>query len=323
MINVLASGACSTEGSLSNADLDQGVGAADLVPEDHGPKPTTDITLGPPVQLSIATFNVRNFFDEADDPQHLDTVDTLDEVAAKVAAIGKGLRRLDADVVALQEVENKQLLERLNQEELQSLNYQYVRLVEGNDVRGIDVALLSRFPVKRLISHAQETFKGVDGDNTKYGFSRDCLEVALEPSQGRELILLINHLRATEWSERSESIARRQAQAQRVREIVDGILKYSPQANLAVIGDLNDTPGSKTLDLIIKGTPALIDPALNVPAAERYTTKYDGKKEQLDHILLAPGLASDLGTGSVTIDHGSEFSATSDHFPVKASFTLE
>jgi endonuclease/exonuclease/phosphatase family metal-dependent hydrolase len=52
-----------------------------------------------------------------------------------------------ADIIALQEVENLRILERLRTEHLSDLGYEPSMLVEGTDVRGIDVAFLSRFPL--------------------------------------------------------------------------------------------------------------------------------------------------------------------------------
>jgi endonuclease/exonuclease/phosphatase family metal-dependent hydrolase len=279
-----------------------------------------DITVAPPVTISVATWNVKNFFDEHDDPAHKDDVPTAAQVKAKIKELGAALRQLKADVLALQEVENKPLLDRLVSEELSSLQYKHVRLLEGNDVRGIDVALLSRYPVPKAIGHAKDIFKGVAPDTNNYGFSRDCLEATIEPAAGRRLILLINHLRATDGTDYAESVARREAQAQRVREIADATLKAQPDANLAVVGDLNDTPDSKTIQLLRDGSPKLHDLLTLVPASQRYT---HAKKSQLDYILAAPGLSADLIQGSVTADHASVFGNTSDHFPVFARFKLE
>jgi endonuclease/exonuclease/phosphatase family metal-dependent hydrolase len=223
-------------------------------------------------------------------------------------------------VVALQEVENIGLLSRLNTDELASLGYKEVRLSPGNDMRGINVALLSRFPVVKFMSHAGDRFQGVDGDQTTYGFSRDCLEVRLEAGPGRFLTLLINHLAATESP---DAVPRRHAQAAQVRRIADDTLKYRPDANLAVVGDLNDTPGSKTLQLIQTGTPPLFDLLTLVPASQRFTFYYGSQKEQIDYILVSPGLKSDLQAGSVLADHATVFKNASDHYPVVARFTLE
>jgi endonuclease/exonuclease/phosphatase family metal-dependent hydrolase len=279
-----------------------------------------DSTIGPPVTLTLATFNVENFFDEQDDPHHSDDVPTVSQVNDKITKLGAALRQLKADVLALQEVENRPLLEKLNEQELSSLGYDQVRLIEGNDIRGIDVALLSRFPVIEAKSHVNDHFLGVDGDTTTYGFSRDCVEATVEPSPGRKLILLINHLRADNWKEPEESVARRLAQANRVRQIADGILASKPDGNLAVLGDLNDTPDSQTLELIQQGSPPLLDLLTLVPSSERYT--FNSSKTQIDYILASPGLEGDLISGSVKANHDAVFEEASDHSPVSAQFTL-
>jgi endonuclease/exonuclease/phosphatase family metal-dependent hydrolase len=293
----------------------------DPVPDGGQPQPDQGGQVQP-VTLTIATFNVRNFFDAQDDPSHKDDVYSSNKVQAKIYELGTALRALDADILALQEVENYKLLQRLNTDELGSLKYKELRLVEGNDIRGIDVALLSRYPTTRLFTHAGDTFQGVDGDTKTYGFSRDCLEVSFEPTKGRTLTLLINHLRS---DTSGDGLARRLAQAQRVREITDGLFKIWPSALLAVVGDLNDSPGSKTLRLARlseTGQPPLTDLLTLVPAGERYTTTYTSKL-QLDYILASPALKDDLVTGSIKADHRSFFSTTSDHYPVIAKFRID
>lgn len=51
------------------------------------------------------------------------------------------------DILMLEEVENLKVLKQLNREGLALANYQTEVLIEGPDKRGIDVALLSRFPL--------------------------------------------------------------------------------------------------------------------------------------------------------------------------------
>ena len=281
-----------------------------------------DITLGAPVPFSLGTFNVENFFDSMDDPAHEDDLPSAAQVAAKIKDLGRAVQALDVDILALQEVENKALLERLNNEELGTLKYEHLRLMVGNDYRGLNVAVLSRFPIKTAVSHATDRFNGVDGDNTTYGFSRDCLEVTLELSAGRQLVLLINHLRAKSNSDAPEADRRRYAQANRVREIVDQHLGTDPQANVAVLGDMNDLPESRTLQLLQVGPPALTD-VLDSTSGDRHTYVYQGDEQQIDYILLTDGLAADLDGGSAKVRYGFPFTSASDHFPVTARFTLE
>jgi endonuclease/exonuclease/phosphatase family metal-dependent hydrolase len=281
-----------------------------------------DLQLGPPVSVKLATFNLHNFFDGENDPNKDDDVPKASEVDDKVARVGAALRRLDADVVALQEIENRPLLDRLVKEQLAQLGYDHVHLQPGNDPRGINVALLSRFPVLRVTSHANDFFKGLDpGDSKNYRFSRDCLEVEIEPSKNRKLTVLVNHLRANDNSQLATRT--REAQAQRVREIVDAILKWTPDANIAVVGDLNDGPESRTLKLIRDGAPALKELLAGKSINQRYTTFYKGQKTQIDYILTSSGLTADLQAGSAAASHEAVYSAASDHFPVLATFRVE
>lgn len=289
-------------------------------PTDGGQIPVPDQALppGPKVPFTLATWNVRDFFDETDDPTTQDTVLTKTQVDLKLKQIGSGLRALDADIVALQEVENETLLKRLVQTELGSMRYIEARVIEGKDMRGIDVALLSRYKLTAYMSNQGLTFPGVKDPSKTYGFSRDCVEAHIELGQGRVLKLLINHLRS---GVDNESVLRREAQAKKVRQLAGEMLISTPQANLAVLGDMNDTPDSDVFDLLVGTNPTLTDvvATLTNPKA-RLTYK---QQSQLDYILLAPGLASDFQAGSVLVPFDPVFSSTSDHYPVRASFVLE
>ncbi|MGB5489989.1 MAG: endonuclease/exonuclease/phosphatase family protein [Woeseiaceae bacterium] len=136
-----------------------------------------------PVQVTVMTFNVENLFDNIDDPgkddkaylpieakrnqRHRDdcnqiTVDrwrdeclNLDWNEAtlnhKMTVLADTIRQVNggrgADIIALQEIENIQVLERLRTEHLGDLRYLPAILIEGADSRGIDVAFLSRLPL--------------------------------------------------------------------------------------------------------------------------------------------------------------------------------
>lgn len=132
---------------------------------------------------TIMSLNVQNLFDNRDDPGkddkaylplaakqndahiaacneipvaswrneclYLDWSDAA--VAFKLGVIAETIRQVNngagADVIAIQEVENIGILERLRTEYLDDLGYQPAVLIEGDDARGIDVAFLSKFPL--------------------------------------------------------------------------------------------------------------------------------------------------------------------------------
>jgi endonuclease/exonuclease/phosphatase family metal-dependent hydrolase len=68
----------------------------------------------------------------------------LEQLAATILAYNDGR---GPDIVALQEVENFGVLDRLRREHLQPAGYRAPVLIEGLDDRGIDVAFLTRLPV--------------------------------------------------------------------------------------------------------------------------------------------------------------------------------
>lgn len=133
--------------------------------------------------VTIMTFNVQNLFDNIDDPgkddkaylpiaakrneshvaacNEIEVASWRDEclnldwsdaaVDHKLTVLAGAIREVDAergaDIIALQEVENVRILERLRTDYLADLGYLPAILVEGTDLRGIDVAFLSRFPL--------------------------------------------------------------------------------------------------------------------------------------------------------------------------------
>jgi hypothetical protein len=58
---------------------------------------------------------------------------------------------MNADVLAAQEVEDIDTLKQFNREHLKGL-YKYVGLIEGNDLRLIDVGILSKLPIGIMTS---------------------------------------------------------------------------------------------------------------------------------------------------------------------------
>lgn len=143
---------------------------------------TACATPTPPVAgLSIMTFNVQNLFDTDDDPgkddkaylpieakqssSHREACDAIDVqswraecreldwdeelLARKLFVIAEAIRQVKGgpDIIAFQEVEHRALLERLRAEHLADLGYRPPVLIEGSDLRGIDVGFLSKLPL--------------------------------------------------------------------------------------------------------------------------------------------------------------------------------
>ncbi len=86
------------------------------------------------------------------------------------------------------------------------------------------------------------------------------------------------------------SEAQRHQQAQIVNDFVDAILAIDANANVIVLGDLNDFEFSQTLAIVKGGV--LVNLIEGLPEAERYTYVFDGNSQALDHTLVSSALAS-------------------------------
>jgi endonuclease/exonuclease/phosphatase family metal-dependent hydrolase len=114
------------------------------------------------------------------------------------------------------------------------------------------------------------------------------------------------------------------AQAKRVRSIVKYLTTKNPQINIAVLGDFNDLPGSRTLQ-ILEGNQTkfpLYNLLKEVPKNIRYTYKSRRRKSLLDYILLSSGMKEEYIKNSVRIFHRPKLWEVSDHSPVWAKFKI-
>ncbi|MCB0308204.1 MAG: endonuclease/exonuclease/phosphatase family protein [Bdellovibrionales bacterium] len=74
------------------------------------------------------------------------SMDVLNQKLERLTGVLKQINRgLGPDIVILQEVENLSVLNHWKDHFLGEMNYQEAILIEGSDVRGIDVAMLSKF----------------------------------------------------------------------------------------------------------------------------------------------------------------------------------
>jgi predicted extracellular nuclease len=268
-----------------------------------------------PAPLVIMTWNTFNFFDSQDDPDHDDSVLPPEAVQAKLEAISSIIRSINPDLVALQEVENLTLLERLNQRG--GLNYPNVVLIEGNDPRGIDVGLLTRLKINMIKSHKDDPLPQLQGVPPNYRFSRDCLEVHIE-SGSLQFVTLINHFVSKSQGE-AESLPKRESQARRVRSIVDELQRDNPDVRVVVLGDLNDTPDSIPIKALTKKKPKtsrLYDASLALPSQDRFSFVFRGAGELIDYALFTQNFRPLILNESVRIVHSSDVDQASDHDPV-------
>lgn len=261
-----------------------------------------------PIVIRLATWNVHDLFDEVDrldPPGALDEVPSAAEVEDKLGRVAAVLAALDADAVLLQEVEHLPLLARL----AVRCGYPEARLLEGNDPRGIDVALLSRVPVAAYLGHAADL--SPDGRPL---WPRDAVETVLELG-GRRLAWLGTHL-SSHLSDPAG--ARRALQAGRLRALADQAAARWEAAAVVIGGDLNDEASAPSLAPLL-GDGAWLDADL-VAGVGAWTWSDGGRREALDHLALR---AADAGALlSARVVGGADVAVASDHRPVVLDLLL-
>jgi endonuclease/exonuclease/phosphatase family metal-dependent hydrolase len=268
--------------------------------------------------FTMATFNVLNLFDADDDVYHADET-TPAKPRPELENLARTIRQLDADIIAMQEVEDRGYLERFLNVFLKDMGYEVVHF-EGNDLRGIDVCLVSRLPVGRVVSHRHVQFPGPDGKPRR--FSRDLLSVRLHPPNSNFLDIWVVHLKSnSDGREFAEPI--RLAEAVELRKLLDEELAINPAARIIVAGDFNDTWQSATLTTIIgTGKNALWSASQDARRADLVTYNQQPHLEMIDFILCSPAVAKRYQKNSFAIEPGSPESSGSDHNPVVARFEL-
>jgi endonuclease/exonuclease/phosphatase family metal-dependent hydrolase len=252
----------------------------------------------PPGIVRVVSWNVHDLFDETADPGTLDPAVSPAEVEARIEAVALALRRLDADVILLQEVERLPLLLRL----ASRVGYPQARLLDGNDPRGIDVALLSKWPVDRYQGHAGELT--ADGQLL---WPRDVVEA--EVSIGLARLRIVGTHLSSRLSDPDG--ARRRLQVTRLRELADLAAAADPEALVLVGGDLNDPSTAPALAPLL-GDGCWLDA---VPDGIEAWTWSDGRQRvAFDHLALRAARRGVLMAGWVA--DGPDVAAASDHRPV-------
>ncbi|RCS22157.1 endonuclease/exonuclease/phosphatase family protein [Phyllobacterium salinisoli] len=207
---------------------------------------------------------------------------------------------LDADVLGVVEAENRPVLSAFNREILPAIGgtpFRHVMVIDGNDERGIDVGLMSRqnYPIGAMRSHVDDYLP-----NGEPVFSRDCPEFEIVTPRRARLIVMVNHLKSKGYGGKAASDAKRRAQAERIAQIYEGLIRAGVEY-VAVIGDLNDTPGSDPLKPLIEGT-SLTDVfehgAFN-DGGHPGTYGACTARNKIDYMLLSPALYGKVEGGGV------------------------
>lgn len=219
----------------------------------------------------------------------------------------RNLLRCRADLVCLQEISSAPgFLESFQRDYLEN-RYPYQVGPVGNDPRGMNVAVLSRSPIRHWQSLAEHSFPLLDGSRSSR-FSRDLLVLDWE-FEGRSWRIFSTHLK----SMRGGPNAHRQRESE-AAAILEVLAACPAELDWLLLGDLNDTPDSATLRRFFE-SPLEIVNSLKAGQQRTETFPCRGSRRQFDYILY-PGRLANLLVDSRAWPE----SRASDHAMVTATF---
>ncbi len=288
-----------------------------------------------PGNVRLATYNLENLIsDPAED-------ESAGKPLAEVAALGETVRRLDADILAVQQVESLDTLRRFRDEHLADMGYTYLITAETGDPRGVQQGVLSRFPIVTYQSWPGMELEGehpeMFGDRPNFfageplRYRRSPLMAVVQVPSGEEehfeLTLLVVHHKShplsAYWRE-----AEARALAGKIREMQD----ERPERLIAVLGDFSaeiDHQTVKTyLDIGFRDAqqPELIETGEQTVPEKKWATHTTGTRIDMILVneplwnLIEPGSGFVLGTPARAPWEGRQDPKpegwASDHYPV-------
>lgn len=205
---------------------------------------------------------------------NLDWNDAL--VSKKIQNLAMVVKSFDAtgkgpDILIVEEVENKNILNQFVTKGLAGMGYKYQVLIEGDDSRGIDVAVISKFPVTQALHHSL-LINGVKLD------TRGILEVKIAV-ENQDVVVFANH-----WPSQSNPVSQRIASAKLLNDLAQKV-----NADLIIAaGDFNTiqsdvpSPFASLTSFIDAETEARKAGTVLNPG----THYYQGAWTSLDHIFI-------------------------------------
>ncbi|KGD66262.1 hypothetical protein Y5S_00734 [Alcanivorax nanhaiticus] len=204
-------------------------------------------------------------------------------------------------LLAVQEVENRELLEALVVRLAKRGWYYRAVLLEGNDPSGMDVGLLYRRPIQ--VGSVEGLFAD-DAFQEHALYSRPPLRVSLTAPVSAQLVVV--HLRSARDLQAPRVLEKRAKQAERLAMWVQ-----SQTEPVIVAGDFNSSWGTGAFSDSYHrfASAGLFNLWEWIPSAERYSYRYRCRPQAIDHIWISPGLKQRVQRVSVSRGHAGRYRA--------------
>ncbi|MDF0512461.1 ExeM/NucH family extracellular endonuclease [Agromyces sp. H3Y2-19a] len=266
------------------------------------PRPTTAPAVGG--DITVASFNVLNYFTTlTSENSEARGADTAEEFAVQKAKIVKAINGLDADVVALQEIENSAALGETPDEALANLvaglnsaagagTWKYVTTPEAlHDAAITDVitnAIIYKPATVKPSGEAQTII-----DETVWDIARE--PIAQTFKYGKQFVTVIaNHFKSKSGTDPSPEPGQDAFNDERVKQ-AESLLAFANSLSedrknaIYLVGDFNSYAKEDPIKVF---TDAGWTDLVFSRARGQYTYSFDGELGSLDHVIASPAAAS-------------------------------
>lgn len=276
--------------------------------------------------FKVLSWNVEHFIDQYDDPYIDNERENTppENMPVRVSLFLKALKIADADIVVLQEFESAKYLQKLAQDSLGAMNYQYFADIPSHGWY-MNVVIMSRFPMGIISGYGAATtplpdYVTEDGKwETQNHINTRMWSIDVFPSEDYSFLLTGVHLKAGRGE---RNIAMRKGQLNLLTAQFNRILRENPDKNMMVAGDLNAIPGSEEIDLLVNNSKLKVSFVDAIDTAI-HSHPADSPGRRLDYMLINKNMYPETLPNSVKVEHffsGDTMRIISDHLPVIGSF---
>lgn len=239
--------------------------------------------------------------------------------AEGIRALGEVIKREDPDIIAVQEVQNSDVLQKFSTQELAG-GYSVV-CPSSSGSRGLPTGIMYKNDIElaEWKTHAPKTPKG------EPIFMRDLLQANFKfktPDGCEEtMIVLSAHYKAMVGGE-AKTTPQRVQEAQATAKIIAKIKRENPDSKVVLMGDLNfkadTTYGKQVMAALLSEKDANNLPVITEIFGENPppTHQFKNQGNKLDYIFVTQNLKRDLLEARVSGKFGvAPWSLASDHLP--------